>query len=186
LIAGAAVAMMAAACDYASSITSPEAAYPKPAFDLESVTDDAAGESVIDDAAGTTELDLPWVVTETNPCNGDEVATQGKTHVVFNSTLDASGGTHNSFKISWSGSGVGVPSMSNYRVTDKTTQSIQDPDGPQVSYQEEHQLVLAAPKPALSYIRHVLIKFTFNGRGVPTAAIDNLFTKCGGETQLEL
>jgi hypothetical protein len=177
LIAGAAVTLMAAACDNASSITSPDGAYPKPAFDLE---------SVVDDAAGTTALDVPWAVVETNPCNGDEVATQGKTHIVFKSSFDASGGTHNTFNIGSSGSGVGMPSMVNYRVNDKTTTSNQDPDGLQASYKEEHQLVMAASKPALTYVRHVLIKLTFNPAGVPTATVDHLFTRCAGGTELDL
>jgi hypothetical protein len=176
LIAGAAVALMAAACDNASSITGPDGAYPRPAFDLVSVVEDAANT--------TTALDVPWAVVETNPCNGDEVATQGKTHIVFKSSLDASGGTHNTFDISSSGSGVGVPSMVNYRVSDRTTTSTQDPDGLQSSYKEEHQLVMAAPKPALTYVRHVLIKLTFNAAGVPTATIDDSFTRCAGETEL--
>jgi hypothetical protein len=177
-IASVAVTLMAAACDNASSITSPDGASTRPAFDLESVVEDAA--------STTTALDVPWAVVETNPCNGDEVATQGKTHFVFKSSFDASGGTHNTFDVSSSGGGVGMPSMVNYRVSDRTTTSTQDPDGMQSSYKEEHQLVMAAPQPALTYVRHVLIKLTFNAAGVLTVTIDDLFTRCAGETQLDL
>jgi hypothetical protein len=166
LIAGAAAALMATACDKASSITGPEAAYAKPAFDL---------------ASGPIALDVPWVVDETNPCNDDEVTGQGKTHIVFSSTLDASGGKHDTFDISDSGSGVGLPSGSNYRVVDKTITSNQDPDGLQVTYKEEHQIVMAAPNPAINYTRHVLIKLTFNADGVPTADVAWMFNKCGGD-----
>jgi hypothetical protein len=166
LIAGATAVLMATACDKASSITGPDNAYLKTAFDLQS---------------GPIALDVPWPVAETNPCSDDEVTGQGKTHIVFNSTLDASGGRHDTFNITHSGSGVGLPSGSNYHVVDNTTQSNQDPDGPQVTYKEEHQIVMAAPKPAVNYTRHVLIKFTINADGVPTADIAWMFNKCGGD-----
>ena len=39
---------------------------------------------------------------------------------------------------------------------------------------------MPAPNPAVSHVRHVLIKLTVNANGVPTAEIDNLFTKCAG------
>jgi len=39
---------------------------------------------------------------------------------------------------------------------------------------------MPAPNPAVSYVRHVLIKLKVNANGVPTAEIDNLFTKCAG------
>jgi len=165
LIAGAAATLMATACDKASSITGPEVAYAKPAFDL---------------GSGLIALDVPWPIAETNPCNGDDVEGQGKTHIVFNSTLDASGGTHFTFNITHSGSGVGLTSGLTYRLVDNTTLSIQDPD-PTISYKEEHQFVMVAPKPAVNYIQHVLIKFTFNANDMPTADVTWMFNKCDGD-----
>jgi hypothetical protein len=164
-IAGAALVLIATACNDASSITGPKFANATPAFDL---------------ASGPIALDVPWVVAEENPCNGDAVTGQGKTHIVFHSSLDASGGTHDTFDISHSGSGVGLPTGSNYRVVDKTITSEQDPDGPQVNYKEEHQIVMAAPKPAINYTRHVLIKLTINADGEPTADFAWMFNKCNG------
>jgi hypothetical protein len=164
LIAGAAAALMAAACDKASSITGPEVAYAKPAFDL---------------GSGPIALDVLWPILQTNPCNGETVEGQGKTHIVDNSSLDASGGVHNTFNISHSGSGVGLVTGSNYRVVDNTTTSFQDPD-PTMSYKEEHQFVMVAPKPAVNYVQHVLIKFTFNANG-PTADVTWMFNKCDGD-----
>jgi len=59
---------------------------------------------------------MPWALTETNPFNSDDVTTEGNTHIMFGSTLDANMGFPDSYKISSSGSGVGVPSTFNYRV----------------------------------------------------------------------
>lgn len=165
-IAGAASVLMATACNDASSITGPRFANATPAFDL---------------VSGPIALVVPWPVAETNPCNGDEVTGQGKTHIVFHSSLDASGGRHDTFDITHSGSGVGLPSGSNYRVVDNTITSNQDPDGPQVTLKEEHQIVMAAPKPAISYTRHVLIKMTINADGEPTADVAWMFNKCRGD-----
>ena len=39
---------------------------------------------------------------------------------------------------------------------------------------------MAAPNPAVTYVRHVLIKLTVNANGMLTAEIDTLFTKCAG------
>jgi hypothetical protein len=40
---------------------------------------------------------------------------------------------------------------------------------------------MAAPKPAINYTRHVLIKLTVNADGVPTADFAWMFNKCGGD-----
>ena len=166
MIAGAALVLMATACNDASSITGPEVAHAKPAFDL---------------GSGPIALDVPWGFVETNPCIPPEVVeTQGKTHIVVNSTGDVINGFHFTYNITHSGSGVGLTSGLTYRLVDNTTLSIQDPD-PTISYKEEHQFVMVAPKPAVNYIQHVLIKFTFNANDMPTADVTWMFNKCDGD-----
>lgn len=168
VIAGAAVAMIAAACDNASSITSPEAAYPRPAFD-------ALG-------SHTVTQDFPWAGEERNPCNNDMVTITGSTHIVFGSQFDNSGGIHLSVHLSSRGSGVGVPSTLAYTVSEQTTDSQQDPEGDQSTQLFEERLLVRAPKPALNYLRHTVFKLTRNASGVPTAFFERSFTKCAGET----
>jgi hypothetical protein len=166
LIAGAAVVLMTVACGKATSITGPDAPNLKPGFDL---------------VSGPIALDLPWDAVETNPCNLDQVTAQGKMHVVFNSSVDASGGIHFTDNITDSGSGLGVPSGSNYQVVDNTTESDQQHDLQQ-TYKEEHQIVLAAQGPTVNYTRHVLIKVTFTPNGAPTGAeFAWMYNKCNGD-----
>lgn len=173
LIAGAAVALMAAACDNGSSITSPEAAYPTPAFD-------ALG-------SHTVTQDFPWAVVELNPCNNDMVTISGSTHIVSGEQFDNSGGMHLSVSFSSRGSGVGLPpAMLAYTVSEQTTDSQQDPEGDQSSQLLEQRLLVRAPKPSLNYLRHTVFKLTRNAAGVPTATFERSFTKCGGETILEV
>ena len=162
LIAGAATALMAIACDKGTSITSPDLATTQPKFAI--VTQD-----------------FPWSRDEPNPCNGDVVSTTGSSHIVFGSTLDNSGGTHLTFSISSRGSGVGAPSLMPYTINDQTSESDQDPDGPQVTDHFEERLLVSAPKSALNYIRHTVFKITVNADGVPTALFDNTWTKCAGD-----
>ncbi|PYO06436.1 MAG: hypothetical protein DMD30_12660 [Gemmatimonadetes bacterium] len=172
LIAGAAAALMATACDKASNITGPEVAYAKPAFNL------AAG-------SHTVTQDDPWLIATENPCNGEQVIG----NVVFGSSVDNSGGSsdplsggfHVSISFSSHGSGTGAPSLLAYKINDQTNESDQDPEGPQATEVFEEQLLVNAAKSELNYIRHTLFKITFNAEGIPTAFFDNSFTKCAGQ-----
>src|SRR5439155_7613376 len=174
LIAGAAAALMATACDKASSITGPEVADSQPRF--------AIGSHI-------TEQDIPWTMDEENPCNHDVVATTGTTHVVFGSSVDNSGGSsdplsggfHVSISFSSHGSGTGAASLLAYKINDQTNEPDQDPEGPQATEVFEEQLLVNAAKSELNYIRHTLFKITFNAEGIPTAFFDNSFTKCAGQ-----
>ena len=166
LIAGAA-ALMAIACDNASSITGPELTNAQPRFAI---------------GFHTSEQDIPWTMDEPNPCNNDIVSTTGSTHLVFGSSFDGNGGVHLSIKFSSRGSGVGAPSLLAYEIKDQDNNSDQDASGPQATILAEEQLMVTAAKPALNYIRHTVFKITFNAEGIPTAMVDNMFNKCGGQT----
>jgi len=176
LIAGAAATLMATACDKASNITGPEVADAQPRF--------AIGSQI-------NEQDIPWTIDEPNPCltPPDVVTTTGSTHLVWYSRDDNSGGVgnvtsagmHLSISMSSHGSGVGAPSLLAYKINDQNTESDQDPDGPQATVLMEEQLLVNAAKSELNYIRHTVFKITFNAAGIPTAFVDNTFTKCAGQ-----
>src|SRR5438552_10286207 len=150
LIAGAAAALMAVACDKASSITGPEVADAEPRF--------AIGSQI-------NEQDIPWTIDEENPCNHDVVSTTGSTHLVWYSRDDNSGGVDNvtsagmhlSISMSSHGSGMGAPSLLAYKINDQNTESDQDPEGPQATELMEEQLLVNAAKSELNYIRHTVI-----------------------------
>jgi hypothetical protein len=174
LIAGAAVALMAVACDNATSITGPDAPT-------------ALRADVLRDHEVTQ--DFPWTSPEENPCNGDAVAVTGSTHIVFTSMFNSTGGSfddganlHWSVNMSSRGSGVGAPSLINYTVSEQTTDSQQDPEGDQSTQLLEERLLVKASNPRMNYLRHTLFKLTINANGVPTAWFDRSFNKCDGQT----
>ena len=170
LIAGAAAALMATACDKVSSITGPEVADARPKFAIGSIIN---------------EWDMAWTIDEPNPCITtipvEVVATTGSTHLVLYDRFDNSYGVHHSLSMSSHGSGVGAPSLVPYKISDQNTESDQDPEGPQATELMEEQLLVNAAKSELNYIRHTVIKVTFNAAGIPTATVDNTFTKCAGQ-----
>src|SRR5438552_15476026 len=133
LIAGAVAALMATACDKASSITGPEAPYGKRADALTS----------------HTEQDVPWddIPAMIDPCNKDEITfTGGSTHFVFGSTFNTSG-IHLSMSVSSRGTGTGLPPDSFvYKVSDQTNDSVQEPVGPQFTMLDEASFLILAPK----------------------------------------
>ncbi len=166
LIAGAAVALMAVACDKASSITGPEAPYAKRADALTS---------------HISEQDVPWDIVVTDPCNGDVVTiTGGSTHFVFGSTFNING-IHLSMSVSSRGTGTGrPPDFFVYKVSDQTNDSEQEPVGPQFTMLDEERFLILAPKSADNYIMHMVFKLTVNANGIPTASFERSFTECVG------
>src|SRR5438876_12009256 len=95
LIAGAAAALMATACDNASSITGPQLAPPgKPAAD------------VVSDRFN--EQDIPFGFVDVNPCTGEAVALNGSMHVMMETLFDEGGGFHVSASFSFKATGVGL------------------------------------------------------------------------------
>lgn len=166
LIGGTILAVMAIACDKASSITGPEAPY--------AVRADAL-------TSHLGEQDIPWAVTEPNPCNDDVVTSDGTAHFVFGSTVDNSGGTHLSTQFSFRGSGTGAPSLLAYTLSEQQSTSEQQ-SVPQDSWLEEEIVIVKPPRPELTYMRHMVFKFTMNATGIPTASFERSFNKCGGET----
>ena len=166
LIAGAVAALMATACDKASSITGPEAPYAKRADALTS---------------HTSTQDIPWDIAMDDPCNGDFVTvTGGSTHFVFGSTFNTSG-IHLSMSVSSRGTGTGLPPDSFvYKVSDQTNDSVQEPVGPQFTMLDEERFLILAPKSEDNYIFHMVFKLTMNANGMPTASVDRSFTECVG------
>ncbi|MFL5487172.1 MAG: hypothetical protein ACJ8AJ_01690 [Gemmatimonadaceae bacterium] len=164
-IAGTALVLPATACDPASSITGPKVADAKPSFAAVSETEQVQ--------------DVPWGLTEINPCNGAPVTSDGTVHTVTAVTFDNSGGVHLSNQYDFRGSGVGPPPLLlAYTVNDQFTSSLQIPED-NFSWLEEQRVLVKAPKPELNYIRHMVFKWTF-ANGATTVMFDRFFTKCAG------
>lgn len=167
VFAGAAAALLIAACDKAPSITGPQnGPAAQPAFDAT--------------VSKTNEQDVPWAVVEQNPCNGDEVTAQGSTHYLFDFVFDDTGGYHIYTRVNSRGTGIGVPSTYTYKVSDLFTYSEQNPEGPQFTISQEQQVLMLAPKSADNYIRHMVFKLTNNANGLPTADFERSWTECRG------
>ena len=169
LIAGAAAALMATACDKASNITGPEVAYAKPAFNL------AAG-------SHTVTQDDPWLIATENPCNGEQVIGNGSTHIVMGSQFDNTGGLHVSIERSSSGSGVGDVSGPGYTVSEQTTNSDKSLLVPeQFTWFDEDRLLINAPKSVDNFIMHVVWKVAITPPDfVPTISPNQFFMECVG------
>lgn len=172
LIAGAAVVLSAVACDNATSITGLDAPY-APRANAET--------------SHTSTQDVPTLNEEPNPCAPLEVVTSnGTAHFVIGSTIDNTGGIHLSTKFSFRGSGMGAPSLLPYTLNEQQSTSVQAP-GSAVTWLEEWRVIVKPPKPELTYIRHIVFKFTMNATGIPTVFFERSFTKCGNEmTRVEL
>ena len=167
-VAGAALILTATACDSPTSITSPTGADLNPAFQAIS--------------GRTTELDVPFPPDmEPNPCNGDVVTSDGTAHFVFATTFDNTGGSHVSTQFSYRGKGVGVPSGFDYTLNEVQSTSEQQP-GSAISWVEENRVIVKPPVQELTYMRHIVFKFTMNATGVPTVFVERIYTKCGTET----
>ena len=168
LIAGAAVVLMAVACDNATSITGPDA---PTALRADALT------------SHTSDQDVPLLIqAEPNPCNDDVVTSEGTAHFVFGSTTDNTGGEHLSTQFSFRGTGEGLPPESlDYTLNEQQSTSEQMP-GSATTWLEEWRVIVKPPKPELTYIRHIVFKITINANGMRTAAFERTFTKCGTET----
>jgi hypothetical protein len=170
-IAGAALVLIATACGDASSITGP----PAP---------DAARPDAL--TSHTSTQDVPFTVEEVNPCAPpttpiETVTSEGTAHFVIGSTTDNTGGIHLSTEFTFRGTGMGAPSLLPYTLNEQQSTSEQEP-GSAITWTEEWRVIVKPPKPELTYMRHIMFKWTMNATGIPTASFDRMYTKCGTET----
>ena len=168
LFAGAAAALLMAACDRAPNIAGPQSISPAhPSFDAIHNT--------------TNEMDVPWPPHEDqNPCTGDLVTITGSTHFLFVTTSDGSGGFHVDTRANSFGTGVGFPSLYTYNVKDQTQYSSQSTSGGGATITQEQDVMILGPRSVDNYLRHLVFKLTINANGVPTASFENSSTKCVG------
>ncbi len=163
LIAGAAVVLMAVACD-PTSITGPALAQPgKPAA------------TVVSDRV---DQDFPLVMEDLNPCTLDDVTLSGTAHVTIETLADEGGGEHLSTTFRFKGTGVGVLTGA-YRASDETSFMAQSPD-PTGTVRFEWSFVVIGERQIDNFVMHEIAKLTVNANGVPTVLFDRPFWKCTG------
>jgi hypothetical protein len=160
------MALFMVACERAPELTAPTRAPAKP-----------SSQAII---SQTNEKDVPWAIEEQNPCNGDNVVTEGSTHFLMHFGFNDDGTYHIDELSSSKGTGIGVPSLGTYKVSEQFNYSEQNPSGDQFVVRQEERLLILAPKSADNYIRHMIFKFSADQNGVPTVDFESSFTKCVG------
>jgi len=166
VFAGAAAALLMAACDRAPEIAGPQNnSISQPAHDALHNT--------------TNEMDLPWTAMDQDSCTGDVVAISGVSHFLLITTDDGSGGFHLSSRVNSTGTGLGAPSGFIYNAKDDFTYSSMSTI-PGATIRQEEDVMILGPASVDNYIHHMIFKLTIDANGVPTASFDRSYTKCVG------
>ena len=137
------------------------------------------GIGVPPDFAVTTNTDVP-LGAFFNPCNGDNVVTSGRLHMLTSTTLDANGGLHVDlhFQVK-DGRGVGVPSGISYNAVGITRETLNFPSGGGFNdtFVNNFRMIAAANGP--SFQVHQTFHFTVDAKGNVTANVAKTRTTCG-------
>jgi hypothetical protein len=160
------MALFVVGCERMNDVTAPASALAKP-----------ASAAIVDQ---TNERDVPWAIEEQNPCSGDMVTTTGLTHFLIHSSFDGNTGYHLDTRTNSKGTGVGIPSLGTYKVSEQFSYSEENPEGPQFVIRQEERLIILAPKSTDNYIRHMIFKMSADQNGIPQVDFESSFTKCVG------
>lgn len=134
-------------------------------------------------AAVDTNIKIPFEdiqPTVPNFCNGDEILLTGDIHILFTTTIDASGGGHFTFHFQPAGaSGVGVPSGLRYRAVGLTRGSDNFTPGQTTTMTFVNNFRLIAPGPGGGTLHfHENIHVTINPNGTVTADVEHVSVTC--------
>ena len=129
----------------------------------------------------TTNEELPISGTIINTCNGDTVTYQGTVHVTNTVTTDASGGYHLKTHTNYQDvSGVGAPSLINYRIVTTTNVTVNDSDSAQFETTLIQTIKAVSQGSAPNLFLHFVMHVTVNANGETTSTVVNVNVDCNG------
>lgn len=129
----------------------------------------------------TTNVQIPYQVSVFVPCAvdgaGEIVDLSGTLHVVFDTTLNNSGGFHTKAHFQPQGvTGIGRTSGDKYQATGVTQQNFNGNVGTQFTFVNNFRII--GQGPGNNFLVHQLVHITVNANGEVTAFVDNSSIEC--------